>query len=62
MINGSLVILGFNETDCTISLLETVEQQTLQPTEVVIVDAESTDGSVSKFYIHKAKLHLVTTR
>ncbi|MFM2337669.1 MAG: hypothetical protein RL115_862 [Bacteroidota bacterium] len=48
MINVSLVIPVFNETDSIISLLESVEQQTLQPTEVVIVDGESTDDTVFK--------------
>jgi glycosyltransferase involved in cell wall biosynthesis len=58
----SLVIPMKNESDSLAGLLESIEKQTLQPAEIVLVDGGSTDGTVElaeKFASENSRIKLI---
>ena len=54
----SLICTTFNEGENITSFLESIEKQTRKPDEVVIVDSESTDNTLSVIKAHKKKSKL----
>lgn len=63
LMNVSIVCTVLNEATSIGPLLESIKNQTLQPREVVIIDAGSTDGTLTKiedFKRNNATLNIVT--
>jgi len=56
----SIIVTTFNESETILQLLQALEQQTLQPAEIVVVDANSSDGTavVVTNYIKKTDLSI----
>lgn len=59
MANISIIITVLNEEQNISRLLHSIEQQTLQPNEVVIIDGGSTDNTLSILQQWRPKFHVI---
>ena len=55
----SLIVTVFNEADTIEDFLRSVQQQSLAPTELIIVDAQSTDNTVNLIKKFAKKPHSI---
>lgn len=56
----SLCIPTLNAGQHSPSLLSAINQQTLQPSQLLIIDSSSTDGSLDLFRVAGAKIHVIS--